>query len=318
MLLSEIYKKAIQTAIENDPRGKEAVKAELDAKKRYFEDLKPSEKEYFDAESLSNPYADSRILHGSGDEKIDTVMIGIDIDPAELMIADHLRSKNRPVDLVLSHHPSGGALASLHAVMYMQADILNIFGVPVNVAESLTETRIKEVERKLLPSNHARAVDAAKLLDMPFMCLHTAADNMVATYLQKIFDSKKPKTLDNVVEMLMEMPEYKEARKNHAGPKIVVGSGKRKAGKIFVDMTGGTGGSKDIFQSLSTSGINTIVGMHISEEHRKEAEKNHINVVIAGHISSDNLGLNLLLDNVFSAKKIKIIECAGFRRFSRI
>ena len=34
--------------------------------------------------------------------------------------------------------------------------------------------------------------------------------------------------------------------------------------------------------------------MHISEEHRKEAEKSHLNVVVAGHISSDNLGLNLL------------------------
>ncbi|MBN2655199.1 MAG: NGG1p interacting factor NIF3 [Nitrospirae bacterium] len=318
MLLSEIYKKAIKTAIENDPRGKEAVIVELNSRKKHFDDIKPSEKEYFDAESLNNPYADSRILYGTGNEKISSIMIGIDIDPAELMIADHLRSNKRPVDLVLSHHPSGGALANLHAVMYMQADILNTFGVPVNIAESLTESRVKEVERKLLPTNHTRTVDAARLLDMPFMCLHTAADNMVATYLQRMFDNKKPITLDNIVEMLMGIPEYKEAKKNHAGPKIVVGSGKRKAGKVFVDMTGGTEGAKDIFQSLSSSGINTIVGMHISEEHRKEAEKNHINVVIAGHISSDNLGLNLLLDEVFGKKKIEIIECAGFRRFSRI
>ncbi len=38
-------------------------------------------------------------------------------------------------------------------------------------------------------------------------------------------------------------------------------------------MTGGTEGAKDIFQSMALSGINTIVAMHLSEEHRKEAEK---------------------------------------------
>jgi len=69
-------------------------------------------------------------------------------------------------------------------------------------------------------------------------------------------------------------------------------------------MTGGTEGSKDIFQSVALSGINTIVAMHLSEEHRKEAEKNHINVIIAGHIASDTVGLNLLLDRVTEGENI--------------
>ena len=61
-------------------------------------------------------------------------------------------------------------------------------------------------------------------------------------------------------------------------------------------MTGGTSGSKETLEKLSQSGVGTIVGMHMSEDHRKEAEKHHLNVVIAGHIASDTLGLNLLLD----------------------
>lgn len=55
--------------------------------------------------------------------------------------------------------------------------------------------------------------------------------------------------------------------------RILIGNKDRKAGKIFVDMTGGTEGSKDIFQSMASSGINTVVAMHLSEDHRKEAEK---------------------------------------------
>ena len=38
--------------------------------------------------------------------------------------------------------------------------------------------------------------------------------------------------------------------------------------------------------------------MHFTEEHLANAKKANLNVVIAGHISSDVLGLNLLLDEV--------------------
>ncbi|GER92698.1 NGG1p interacting factor NIF3 [hot springs metagenome] len=317
MKLSEFYKKAILTGIENDPRGKDSVIKELEQRKKDYENLKPKEKEAFDIETLENPYSDSRILYGTGEEDIKTILVGIDIEVGEVLLSETLKNKNISVDAIVSHHPEGRAYANLYGVMYMQADILNRFGVPINIAEDLMEGRIKEVERKLMPVNHTRAVDAARLINMPFVCLHTPADNMVASYLQKIFDDKKPHTVDDIIEILREMPEYKEAEKNNAGPKILLGAKNRKAGKIFVDMTGGTEGSKEIFQSLSLSGINTIVAMHLSEEHRKEAEKNHVNVVIAGHIASDNLGLNLLLDKVTENEGIKVLECSGFRRINR-
>ena len=317
MKLSDFYKKALSTGIDNDPRGKDLVIKELERRKKDYENLKPKEKETFDMESLENPYSDSRILHGTGDEDIKAILVGIDIEVGEVLLSETLKNRNIPVDLIVSHHPEGRAYANLYSVMYMQSDILNRFGVPINIAEGLMEGRIKEVERKLMPVNHTRAVDAAKLLNMPFACLHTPADNMVASYLQKTFDDKKPYTVDDVIDLLREMPEYKEGEKNNAGPKILLGSKSRKAGRIFVDMTGGTEGSKEIFQSLSLSGINTIVAMHLSEEHRKEAEKNHVNVVIAGHIASDNLGLNFLLDRTTENEEIKILECSGFRRVKR-
>lgn len=320
MKLRQLYEKAILIGIDNDPRGKDIVQKDLDRRKKEFESLKDKEKESFDEESLTNPYSDSRILNGSGEEEIKNVLVGIDIEVGEVLLASWLREKGTSIDLVISHHPEGKAYANLYDVMYIQADILHRFGIPISVAEDLMESRIREVERRLMPVNHTRAVDAARLLGIPFLCLHTPADNMVATYLQTIFDEKKPYTIDDVMDILREISEYKKAAEFGAGPKILIGSKSRKAGKIFVDMTGGTEGSKDIFESMSQSGINTIVAMHLSEEHKKEAEKNHINVVIAGHISSDNLGLNLLLDEIFkrSGEEFKILECSGFRRFSRL
>ena len=318
MKLKDIYKKAIQIGIENDPRGKDFVQKELKKRKKDYKNLPDKKKEFFDMESLENPYSDSRILFGTGDEQVKTIIAGIDMEVPEIVLADALRRKGENIDLILAHHPEGSAYARLFAVMNMQADILGRYGVPINIAESLMESRIKEVERRLMPVNHTRAVDAARLLNIPFMNLHTPADNMVATYLQKLFDEKKPYTLDDIIDLLLEIPEYKEAEKNGAGPRILIGSKDRKAGKIFVDMTGGTEGSKDIFQSIALSGINTIVAMHLSEEHYKNAEKNHLNIVIAGHIASDTLGLNLLLDKVLGEEDIKIFECSGFKRIKRL
>lgn len=317
MLLRKIYETVVAKGIEKDPRGKDTVKKTLEKRVKTYENMKEDEKEFFDTESLVNPYADTRILNGTGDEDIKTALVGIDMEMAEILLADRLSSKGQKIDLVISHHPEGKAYANFYEVMHMQADILNKFGVPINVAESLLENRIKEVERRLSPVNHTRAVDVAKLLNVPFLCVHTPADNMVASYLQQVFDEKKPDTLEDITKILKEIPEYREAAKNNAGPKILLGSKDRRAGKIFVDMTGGTEGAKDIFENLVNSGVNTIVVMHLSEDHRKEAEKYHMNAVLAGHISSDNLGMNLMFDEIQKTDSLEVLPCSGYRRFSR-
>jgi hypothetical protein len=318
MTIGELYQKAIKTGIENDPRGKDLVLRELEARKKEYAELKPDEQEFFDAESLENPYSDSRVLHGPADAEVSCALVGIDIEVGEILLANALREKGETIDLLIAHHPEGRAYARLYDVMHMQADILRRFGVSISAAETLMEKRVADVQRRLMPVNHTRAVDAARLLDLPMMSLHTPADNMVSSHLQRLFDEKKPDTIGDLMDILRDIPEYRNARGHGAGPDIMIGSKKRKAGKVFVDMTGGTEGSKEIFESISQSGINTIVGMHFSDDHRKEAEKHHLNVVIAGHISSDNLGVNLLLDVVMKGDSVKVIECSGFKRISRL
>jgi putative NIF3 family GTP cyclohydrolase 1 type 2 len=315
--LQEFFTVAVQSGIDADPRGRAIVEHELSDARSSYEELKPDDKAGFDAEKFENPYADSRILHGLPDREIKKILVGIDIETPELLLADRLNEKGAGIDLVVAHHPEGRAFANFYEVMKMQADILNRFGVPINVAENLLKDRMKEVERRLMPVNHTRPVDAARLLDIPFVCLHTPADNMVAAYLQDLFDRGKPERLRDVMALLKKMPEYQEAIKNNAGPKILLGSGDQRCGKVFVDMTGGTEGSKDSMARLSQAGVGTIVGMHLTDDHRKEAEKHHIHVVIAGHISSDTLGVNLLLDKIESRGSLQVVECSGFKRIKR-
>jgi putative NIF3 family GTP cyclohydrolase 1 type 2 len=101
-----------------------------------------------------------------------------------------------------------------------------------------------------------------------------------------------------------------------APPKIVSGTEDSRCGKIYVDMTGGTEGSKNIFESYATSGVSTIVGMHLSEDGLENAKKANLNVVIAGHISSDTLGLNLLFDDVEKEGALEIVGVSGFERIA--
>jgi hypothetical protein len=99
---------------------------------------------------------------------------------------------------------------------------------------------------------------------------------------------------------------------------LFVGSEDNRAGKIaLTEITGGTEGNSKLFEKLSQAGIGIVIGMHLSEEGRKEAEKAHINIVIAGHISSDSLGMNLFLDEL-EKKGIEIVPCSGLIRYSRI
>jgi len=317
LILQEFYELAIQSGIDADPRGRATVEKELSEARKAYDELKPEEKESFDTERLKNPYADSRILHGSPDRNVNKILIGIDMETPEMLLADRLNQKGAGIDLVLAHHPEGRAYANFYEVMKMQADILNRFGVPINVAENQLSSRMKEVERSLLPVNHTRPVDAARLLDIPYICIHTPADNMVSSYLQALFDRESPTRLKDVVKLLKDIPEFREASRNNAGPRILIGSDDQRTGKIFVDMTGGTSGSKETIEKLSHSGVGTIVGMHMSEDHRKEAEKHNLHVVIAGHISSDTLGLNLLLDAIEKRMPLQVLECSGFRRVKR-
>jgi len=315
--LPEFYRFVVEEGISRDPRGVERVKLEIKRKEEEFGKMEEAKKREFDQETLRNPYSDTRILNDTKKE-IKNILVGIDIETPELLLADRLKAQGKKIDLALAHHPEGRAYANFYEVMGMQADILNKYGVPINIAEDLLEKRIKDVSRKVMPVNHFRAVDAAGLLDISFICVHTPADNFVTTYLQGLIDEKKPDRVEDVIGLLKQIPEYEEATARGNGPKVIVGSEERRAGKIFVDMTGGTEGSEEALEKLSLSGVGTIVGMHMSEKHYQNAEKFHINVVIAGHMASDTLGLNLLLDRAIEKfGPLNIISCSGFYRVHR-
>lgn len=316
MKIGDIYRLAVEKGIEYDLRDTERITKLLNREKEKYEKLTEEEKKEYDQDLLFNPFHDTRVLYGDPEAEVRSVLVGIDMEVEEILLADSLKSRGVPVDLVIAHHPEGRAMVNLYRVMHSQEDLYARFGVPVNVAEGVMAGRINEVKRGLLPRNHNRGVDAARILDIPFMCVHSAADNHVAFFLQQMMDRERPETLGDIIKLLKKIPEYREAVKFQAPPAIFVGEEKSRAGKIMVSMAGGTSGSEKIFESLARAGVGTMLVMHIPEKNRREAEKHHVNVVVAGHMASDSLGMNLFLDEL-EKRGVRITPCAGLIRHSR-
>ena len=318
MTIKQVYDLAIKLGIQNDLRGANRVRANLKKLNEKYQKLSGEEKKEFDKESLINPYSDNRVYYVDPNKQVKIILTGIDIGTGEILLANEL-SKKKPIDLIISHHPIGSGLAGLHEVMELQVELYEMYGVPIHIAEGLIQPRMSEVSRSVSGANHNKSVDAAKLLDFPIMSTHTIADNMVATFLKKYLDKKKKQIeiVGDIINVLKEIPEYAVAVKMKAGPTIFAGSKERRVGKIaLTEITGGTSGSKEVYGKLSNAGIGTIVGMHMHEQWKKEAEKAYMNVVIAGHMSSDSIGMNLFLDEL-EKRGVEIIPCSGLIRISR-
>lgn len=303
---------AIEMGIKHDPRGKKGVARVLKENNEAYKKLDKKKQKYFDKELLTNPYADSRFLAGDEKKKIKKVLAGVDCTIGELLLGKELG-----VDAVIAHHPEGRGLLDLDKMMEVQIDEFAGMGVPVNLAEKSTLTRMDEIKKAVHASNAFRNVDAAKVLGMTYMNFHTAADNCVDDFIKKHLAKKKPERLQDVIEALLEIPEFEEAAKRGDGPEIFVGNAKSRAGKIFVSMTGGTGPGEDIWKKAADAGVGTVVEMHFGKPSIEKAKKLGLNVICSGHMASDSVGMNMVLDEL-EREGVEIVPVSGLIRVSRV
>jgi len=150
----------------------------------------------------------------------------------------------------------------------------------------------------------------------PFICVHSPADILVNNFLQDLLDKSSYRTVDDIVNILLTLPEYQKASQLKAGPRIVSGNKNRRAGKILLKWAEELQVQKNLWK-LADAGVGTYICMHITDKHRQAARENNINVIVAGHMASDSLGMNLFLDELQS-RGINTIPCSGLIRVSRL
>ncbi len=319
MKLKTLYKRTIEIGMEADVRGKKQLEKMLKKQADRYKKLDGKEKEMFDEERTWNPYADSRILNGTGDEEIKRLMIGIDIETPEILLADRLREKGEKIDAIMIHHPEGRALADLEKVMPLQVDLLATHGVPVNHSESQLRPRMDRIWRSIHADNLFRTERAAELLDIPAFTCHTVTDNLVWRFIEKTICKREYDDLNEILNALMELEEYRYYAKKGNPPIIVNGSGSSRPGKVVAtEFTGGTNGPEDFLESQSRAGVGTILSMHVTEKTLDEAKKHGVNMIQCSHMASDAMGINLLLDILSKEeKKLDVLPVSGFIRVKR-
>jgi len=186
------------------------------------------------------------------------------------------------------------------------------FGVPINKAQKALKKKIGQVDRGSHVSNYDRVSSAAALLNMPYLNIHMPADIITERFVQSFLDEKfkdNPKVkLKDIVAALKEIDEYKDAI---AGPIIRAGSDNDYAGKIAVLMAGGTNGGADVYKAYYEAGVGTIISMHVPDDVKKEVEEQNIgNIIVAGHMASDSIGLNIIIKEL-QEKGIEVIKTSG-------
>jgi len=240
-------------------------------------------------------------------ENIRKVIFGVDMSTPELLIAQQLR-----VDLVISHHPQGDtSTVDFHKVMERQVDCMVKAGIPINKAQKALKEAKGKIERASHAANYDRTVSAARLLGIPFMNIHMPADIITENFVQAHLDrhvTDPRATLGAVVENLKKIPEYSNAV---AGPVIRVGSESDYAGKIVVLMAGGTNGGEQVFKAYFEAGVGTIVCMHVPDEVRKAViDQNIGNIIVAGHMASDSIGINIIIREL-EKRGLSVIRMSG-------
>lgn len=242
-------------------------------------------------------------------EGIRRVLMGVDMDTAELLLARDLG-----FDCVVAHHPRINTPDYME-IMNHHVDKLAECGVPYNKAYKIVRARKKNLSIGWHTANHARVASAAKLMNMPFLSIHTPADLITEKFVQDYLDERfkdKPRTpLKDIVDALGEIHEFKESVKK---PEIRVGDGECFAGKVYVSMSGGTNLDNEGLKAYFDAGIGTIVQMHITEPDVKAAaEWKTGNIIVTCHNASDSIGMNRIAD-AWEQQGVEVTAMSGYIR----
>lgn len=233
--------------------------------------------------------ADSAVyVEGTGLKK---VMMGIDIGPAELMLAKQLGC-----DGVIAHHPAGGtAVLNFPEVLTRHVELMVEHGVPAAAARDAIQGLMMRSLLRAQAANHDHTPSVARLLQMPFLNIHLPLDEIgrrvivetLETHLESLEGEAR---VQDAIDALMTLPEFAEAPTRIMVP---VGAVDQPLGKVAVVHGAGTNGGYAVARTYFNHGVRTVLYIHIApEEAERLRREGGGNLIVSGHIASDMIGIN--------------------------
>ncbi|MCY4436438.1 MAG: hypothetical protein OXE05_03795 [Chloroflexi bacterium] len=319
MTLRDLYETSIEIGRELDPRGQAAIERQLQRRRDEYAALPAWQQALYDQERFRNPYGDVRISNGPPETPIRTALVGINLHVQEMLLGVQLAAKGTPIDAFISHHTNSvGISASLVAdFMEINADYLMWEGVPEDEARAcifdFMAARLQEHE-----DMHRIGPDTAKLLGYPLACIHTPVDYAHRQYINALFARERPETVGDVVELMLTLPEMQEAARIGAVPRIMTGDPAQLTGRMHAKFAGGYAYPPSAFPLLAKAGVQTVVQVSAGSETVAACREHGIALVRLPHYATDNIGQNLLLDELMRRlEPFDVIPCNYFGRVDR-
>lgn len=310
MTISDILKQAIETGAAHDfrPRG--------EVFSYYWKETIKSRK----GGDIINPYADTGVVYSPDlDAGVNRAAVGVEIGQDEILtIQEWEENSGKRVDLFISHHPRGRLLGSFPHILKTQIGNLSNAGVNMTGMEKYYNRQLKEVQEYTRDINIYRTKNTLELLGRSYISIHSPIDNIGARYVQSKIAESGAQTLEQCELALMKISEYQSFFED-CGIKPVshVGKASARLGRyLLTEFTGGEEGPPEIYPRIKKAGVSTLIVMHISPDALRAARKARINIVSAGHMSSDAVGMNLFCD-ALEEKGIEIVPVGGFVRHRR-
>jgi hypothetical protein len=216
-------------------------------------------------------------------------------------------AKQMGFDAVVGHHPCG-ILLHRGEVYRRHIDILGMHGVPRERSMAALSDSIDTVVRRMenarfrmlhheCPNQTVLEVDAARMLQLPFMNIHNPFDEAGRRILQSKIDETAAKTphwkLKDVLALIEDLPEASYAKEAYGiNPRIFTGDPEAEASRVVFVHGALSAPHPAIIRFYWQNGFRTVVALHGEFEHlenlRKEREGN---LILTGHFLGDSIGM---------------------------
>jgi len=223
-------------------------------------------------------------------KEISKVLLCIDADPAELILA-----KNLGCDAVITHHPIGKASLNFHLVFDRHVDYMLEHGIPRQIAEEAVRKLKERVALRSHTTIYTHTVAAAEKLGMPLVNIHLPCDELMRrTILAQLRSSR----IENVSDIKSSVEQIPEFRNSATEVQVPYGDPSSKAGKYALVVAAGTNGGYPVAKAYFEHGISTVIYLHVNGEDLAKLKEDKVsgNLVILGHLAGDSIGLNQLAD----------------------
>jgi hypothetical protein len=240
-------------------------------------------------------------IHVPG-ENIKRFVFSMDVNVGLLHVA-----KQMEFDAVVGHHPCG-VLLHRGEVYRRHVDLLEMHGIPRERSMAVLSGSIDGIVRRMennrfrmlhheCPNQTVLEVDAARMLNLPFMNIHNPFDETGRRVLQSKLDEASAEDprwkLKNVLALIENLPEARYAKDVYGiSPRLFIGDPEAEASRVVFVHGALSAPHPEIIRFYWQNGFPTVVILHGEfESLEKLRTEKQGSLILTGHFLGDSIGM---------------------------